>query len=231
MTGEGLDRKSDIAAELAHRDIQIDQLQSRVAELYDLIKYAQVDSGVCMCGDNMQDHNQASGHSPVDVWDHAVEQVDKSGISEAFILRKQAEAVQASRQALSSCSENPNSSDHASRQGVEGDGVRGYSYELARSIENGKYCDFALHISRQKPSVPVGSIRNLEPLYTHPASADNSKHHAVMQAQMWAQEARTQKAIVKEIGELVGCANDWEMVEAVRNALATLPPKQEQDDE
>jgi hypothetical protein len=60
----------------------------------------------------------------------------------------------------------------ASRQDFEGDGVRGYSYELARSIENGKYCDFALHISRQKPSVPVGSIRNLEPLYTHPASAD-----------------------------------------------------------
>ena len=62
------------------------------------------------------------------------------------------------------------------------------------------------------------------PLYTHPASANDAKHHAVMQAQMWAQEARTQKAIVKEIGELVGCANDWEMVEAVRNALATLPP-------
>ena len=94
MTGESLDRKSDIAAELAHRDIQIDQLQSQVAELYDLIKYAQVDSGVCMCGNNMQDHNQASGHSPVDVWDHAVEQVDKGGISEAFILRKQAEAVE-----------------------------------------------------------------------------------------------------------------------------------------
>ena len=64
------------------------------------------------------------------------------------------------------------------------------------------------------------------PLYTHPASADDSKHHAVMQAQMWAQEARTQKAIVKEIGEMVGCANDWEMVEAVRNALATLPPNE-----
>jgi hypothetical protein len=33
MTSEGLDRKSDIAAELAHRDIQIDQLQAKVAEL------------------------------------------------------------------------------------------------------------------------------------------------------------------------------------------------------
>jgi hypothetical protein len=59
-------------------------------------------------------------------------------------------------------------------------------------------------------------------LYTHPASADDSKHRAVMQAQIWAQEARTQKAIVKEIGEMVGCANDWEMVEAVRDALANV---------
>jgi len=98
MTGEGLDRKSDIAAELAHRDIQIDQLQSRVAELYDLIKYAQVESGVCMCGDKMQDHNQVSGHSLVDVWDHAVEQIDKGGTSEAFIKRKQADAVESALQ-------------------------------------------------------------------------------------------------------------------------------------
>jgi len=75
-----------------------ERLQAQVAELYDLIKYAQVDSGVCMCGNNMQDHNQASGHSPVDVWDHVVEQVDKENSFEAFILRKQAEAVQASRQ-------------------------------------------------------------------------------------------------------------------------------------
>jgi hypothetical protein len=50
---------------------------------------------------------------------------------------------------------------------------------------------------------------------------DDSKHHAVMQAQMWAQEARTQKAIVMEIGKLVGCKNDWEMVEAVKAALAS----------
>jgi hypothetical protein len=102
-------------------------------------------------------------------WSSFCDVIDDNN-SGAFITRKQTKAVQASRHALSSCSENPNSSDHASRQGVEGDGVRGYSYELARSIENGKYCDFALHISRQKPSVPVGSIRNLEPLYTHPAS-------------------------------------------------------------
>ena len=73
--------------------VEIRRLQARVAELYDLIKYAQVDSGVCMCGDDIKDHNQASGHSSVDVWDHAVEQINKEGSSGAFILRKQAEAL------------------------------------------------------------------------------------------------------------------------------------------
>ena len=77
---------------------EVERLQARVAELYDLIKYAQVDSGVCMCGDDIKDHNQSSGHMPLDIWDHAVEQINKEGSSEAFILRKQAEAVQASRQ-------------------------------------------------------------------------------------------------------------------------------------
>ena len=33
MTGEDLHSKSDIAAELAHRDIEIDKLKARVAEL------------------------------------------------------------------------------------------------------------------------------------------------------------------------------------------------------
>jgi hypothetical protein len=97
---------------------EVEQLRARVAELCDLIKYAQENSGVCMCGDDIKDHNQSSGHPPVDVWDHAVEQVDQGETSEALILRKQAEAVQASRRALSSCSEIPNSSGHASRQAV-----------------------------------------------------------------------------------------------------------------
>ena len=80
---------------------EVEQLRARVAELCDLIKYAQENSGVCMCGDDIKDHNQSSGHPPVDVWDHAVEQVDQGETSEALILRKQAEAVQASRQAAS----------------------------------------------------------------------------------------------------------------------------------
>ena len=62
------------------------------------------------------------------------------------------------------------------------------------------------------------------PLYTRPPSAETSndaKDHAVMQAKMWAQEARTQKAIVMEVGELVGCQNDWEMASAVEAVLAS----------
>ena len=81
---------------------EVEQLRARVAELCDLIKYAQENSGVCMCGDDIKDHNQSSGHPPVDVWDHAVEQVDQGETSEALILRKQAEAVQASREAVES---------------------------------------------------------------------------------------------------------------------------------
>jgi hypothetical protein len=46
------------------------------------------------------------------------------------------------------------------------------------------------------------------------------KDNAVQQAQIWAQEARTQKGIVEEIGKLVGCANDWEMVDAIKAALS-----------
>ena len=57
--------------------IEINRLQAHADEMYDLIKCAQVSSGVCMCGDNMEDHNEASGHAPVDIWDHAVEQINK----------------------------------------------------------------------------------------------------------------------------------------------------------
>jgi hypothetical protein len=80
---------SDLRVLVAQRD----RLQALVAELYDLIKYAQVDSGVCMCGDYIKNHNQSSGHMPLNIWDHAVEQINKEGSSEAFILRKQAEAL------------------------------------------------------------------------------------------------------------------------------------------
>ena len=42
-----------------------------------------------------------------------------------------------------------------------------YSYELAHSRcnQSGDYCDWHKRLSFTKPSVPLGSIRNLVPLY------------------------------------------------------------------
>ena len=68
-------------------------------------------------------------------------------------------------------------------------------------------------------SVKLASKKGLYPAFLR--MDDTAKDNAVQQAQQWAQEARTQQLIVKEIGELVGCSNDWEMVSAVKAALAS----------
>ena len=46
--------------------------QARIEQLTNFIKYAQVSSGVCCCGDSMEGHSSpmACGHSPVDMWDY-----------------------------------------------------------------------------------------------------------------------------------------------------------------
>jgi hypothetical protein len=49
-----------------------------------------------------------------------------------------------------------------------------------------------------------------------------AKYNAVQQAQIQAQEARTQRAIVMEIGRIVGCDRDWEMVGAVKSYVDGL---------
>lgn len=82
-----------IQEQLTAAQAENEALRARVAELEQLIQHAQVESGVCMCGDMMKDHNQASGHSPVDIWDHARDKVIESSTSESWLLRKQAEAV------------------------------------------------------------------------------------------------------------------------------------------
>lgn len=53
---------------------QVAALQAERDELLDFIKYAEVDSGVCCCGDSMENHPSGMncGHSPVDMWDNAV---------------------------------------------------------------------------------------------------------------------------------------------------------------
>ena len=112
------------------------------------------------------------------------------------------------------CSEIPNSCEPV------------YFYQEPEAVGSNKWREIpGRTLEKQKQQSHFRGFKH-RTLYTHPVSANDAKHHAVLQAQIWAQEARTQKAIVKEIGEMVGCANDWEMVEAVRNALATLPPNE-----
>lgn len=45
-----------------------------IKELVGFIKYAQVASGVCCCGESMNNHSSpmSCGHTPTDVWDHSV---------------------------------------------------------------------------------------------------------------------------------------------------------------
>lgn len=51
---------------------------------------------------------------------------------------------------------------------------------------------------------------------------ERAKENAVQQARGWAQEARTQKSIVKAIGAMVGCDNDWEVESHVKGVLIYL---------
>lgn len=54
--------------------VKVHELAAERDELLDFIKYAEVDSGVCCCGDSMENHPSGMncGHSPVDMWDNAV---------------------------------------------------------------------------------------------------------------------------------------------------------------
>ena len=93
---------------------EVERLQARVAELVavavsvrdDLLLRSEIDSDGTRCV-----------NLSASKWSSFCDVIDDNN-SEAFITRKQAEAVQASRRAISSCSEIPNSSDPASRQAV-----------------------------------------------------------------------------------------------------------------
>lgn len=52
----------------------LEACQAREKMLRDFITHAQVSSGVCCCGDDMESHASAMicGHSPVDQWDWSV---------------------------------------------------------------------------------------------------------------------------------------------------------------
>jgi len=55
-----------------HDEDKIIAQQARIEQLTNFIKYAQVSSGVCCCGDSMEGHPSpmTCGHSPVDMWDY-----------------------------------------------------------------------------------------------------------------------------------------------------------------
>lgn len=47
-----------------------------------------------------------------------------------------------------------------------------WSYDLAFSYQTGKYYEWRSFVSKDKPCVPEGSIRNLIPLYAGPVLED-----------------------------------------------------------
>ena len=58
----------------ADRNQKLAAEQAKNVDLLDFIARAQVSSGVCCCGEPMDGHSSpmSCGHSPVDMWDHAV---------------------------------------------------------------------------------------------------------------------------------------------------------------
>lgn len=73
-----LARRVWLAAKTVVRNAELERLQdrnvyleSKLDEIITLAEGAPLETGVCMCGDPVEDHNFSSGHSPVDIWDHA----------------------------------------------------------------------------------------------------------------------------------------------------------------
>ena len=98
---------SDLRVLVAQRD----RLQARVAAQQSAL------NSICTCSWGAAEFFDV-GKAASWMQKIAYDALDEVPSTEAFILRKQAEAVQASRRAISSCSEIPNSSDPASRQAV-----------------------------------------------------------------------------------------------------------------
>ena len=48
----------------------VERLQARVAELESFINQAPVETGVCMCGEEMYRHGSQPNHTPMDSWDY-----------------------------------------------------------------------------------------------------------------------------------------------------------------
>lgn len=53
-------------------------LEAKLKELIDLAEGAPLESGVCLCGDRVDEHTLAHGHNAVDIWDHCFERFQTS---------------------------------------------------------------------------------------------------------------------------------------------------------
>ena len=67
--------KYDYLAESEQRMIsqmagENERLQARVAELESFINQAPVETGVCMCGEEMYRHSSQPNHTPMNSWDY-----------------------------------------------------------------------------------------------------------------------------------------------------------------
>lgn len=87
-------------------------------------------------------------------------------------------------------------------------------YEIGQWLQSLGWQAEASHVSN--------CARDLVELRAEIERLKTDKSHLIQQAQMWAQEARTQQHIVRDIGALVGCDNDWETHGAVKAEIERL---------
>ena len=73
---------SDFVSEGYWRQIQkqqqiIEHQAAQIEMMRDFIETAPVSTGVCCCGESMEGHSSSMNcsHTPVDLWDHSVEQI------------------------------------------------------------------------------------------------------------------------------------------------------------
>lgn len=76
--------------------------------------------------------------------------------------------------------------------------------------------------ARELTSRLIPCERLVATLTAENAAMTRDKENLIQQAEQWAQEARTQRSIVLEIGGLVGCDKDFEMVSAVRDYIIAM---------
>jgi hypothetical protein len=64
-----------------------ERLQERVAELESFINQAPVETGVCMCGEEMYRHSSQPNHTPMDSWDYERDSAQRCRQSAPLLIR------------------------------------------------------------------------------------------------------------------------------------------------